>query len=334
MGKNYGLGVDFGGTKLLASVVDLDSGKVLSSSKKKTDPTDSPDELMDRLYSAIDEALDEADLSKKHAVGGMGVGIAGQVDSDKGILLAAPNLSSATVNLPIAAMLQDRYDIPTFLLNDVQIAALGEATFGAGRKTDDFLCVFVGTGVGGAIVHSRTLVRGTSGSAGEIGHLVVDANGRLCGCGGRGHLEAYASRTAITTSIVGELRRGRKSKLTKLLPELETADETSVTVRSGVLAKAVDDKDDLAIEVVDEAAFYLGIGLASAINLLNPPLIVLGGGAIESIDRLFKVASDRAIRESLPTAAKAVEIVKAKLGDDAGVVGAAIHAQREIAATE
>ena len=127
----------------------------------------------------------------------------------KGILLGAPNLSQATVDLPIAKLLDARYDVPAALLNDVQVAAMGEGTFGAGKGCDDFFCVFVGTGVGGAIVHDGQLATGATGTAGEVGHLIIHANGRHCGCGGRGHLEAYASRTAITRTILGELKRGR-----------------------------------------------------------------------------------------------------------------------------
>lgn len=318
------LGIDFGGTKVLAAVVDLDSGKVIGTGKKRTDATDGPVELMERLYSAADGALKAAKLGKKDEIIGIGVGIAGQVDGERGILLGAPNLSQATVNLPMAKQLTERYSVPAALRNDVQIAAMGEARFGAGKSVDDFLCVFVGTGVGGAIVRDGTLVQGAAGTAGEIGHLVIDANGRLCGCGGRGHLEAYASRTAITRALLGDLHRGRQSVLSDLAPDPKDEEPGGMAIRSGVLAKAIAEKDELVVETMTEAGFYLGLGLASAINLLNPRRIILGGGVIEAVDLLFDVAAKRARREALPTPAKSVEIVKAGLGDDAGVVGAAI----------
>ena len=208
-------GFDFGGTNRLAAVIDVSTGEILSSSKKKTNPEDDAKALMERMYSGIDDAIESADLKKKAGIVGIGVGIAGQIDTDKGILLGAPNLSQATVNLPIADLLQKRYDVPAALLNDVQVAAIGEGTFGAGKGCNEFFCVFVGTGIGGAIVHNGQLYTGASGTAGEIGHLIIHANGRHCGCGGRGHLEAYASRTAITRTILGELKRGRTSVLTK-----------------------------------------------------------------------------------------------------------------------
>jgi glucokinase len=324
MAGPFALGIDYGGTKVLAAVIDLDDGKVAGSAKKKSNPSDGPDELMGRLYEAADGAIREAKLGKKHGIVGVGVGIAGQVDTAHGVLLGAPNLSQATVNLPMAKLLRERYGVPAALRNDVQIAALGEARFGAGNDVADFLCIFVGTGVGGALVRDGNLVSGASGTAGEIGHLVIHANGRLCGCGGRGHLEAYASRTAITKSILGDLKRGRPSSLLKTLPELKEDEPGGTALRSGVLAQAVDEGDDLVIEAIEDAGRYLGYGIASAINLLNPSRVVLGGGVIEAVGQLFQVAEWRALREALPAAVRNVKIVKAGLGDFSGVVGAAI----------
>lgn len=324
MASDLAIGVDFGGTKLLAAVVDVSTGDVLGSAKKKTNPDDDAKALMHRIYDGIDDAMDSANLSKKQEIRGIGVGIAGQIDTEAGILLGAPNLSQATVDLPIAAMLRERYHVPAALRNDVQVAALGEGRFGAGRDCPDFFCVFVGTGVGGAIVHDGELYTGATGTAGEVGHLIIHANGRHCGCGGRGHLEAYASRTAITKTIMGELKRGRKTVLTKLEPSLEGGETDGSALRSGLLAKAMKENDPLVAETLTEAGTDLGLGLASVINLLNPAKIIVGGGVIEAVDYLFEVASQRAIRESLPTPAKETEIVRAELGDNAGIVGAAI----------
>jgi glucokinase len=324
MSGELAVGVDFGGTKLLAAVVDVSTGVILGSAKKKTNADDDAKALMDRIYSGIDDALEDAGLKKKHGVAGIGVGIAGQIDTGAGILLGAPNLSQATVDLPIAAMLEERYKVPAALLNDVQVAALGEGKFGAGKDCAEFFCVFVGTGVGGAIVHDGRLYTGATGTAGEVGHLIIHANGRHCGCGGRGHLEAYASRTAITRTILGELKRGRTSVLTTLEPALASGDGDGTALRSGLLAKAMKEHDPLVTETLTEAGTDLGLGLASVINLLNPARIIIGGGVIEAVDYLFDVASQRALRESLPTAAKSTEIVRAELGDNAGIVGAAI----------
>ena len=325
MTKRHALGIDFGGTKLLAAIVDLDSGEVVSTAKKRTSAADSPQTIIDKIHGAADDALQSAKMKPKH-LAGIGVGAAGQVDAAKGVLLGTPNLSQAVIDLPIAESLRQRFGVPAALRNDVQVAATGELAFGAGKGVSDFICCFVGTGVGGAVVTGGKLVTGVSGSAGEIGHLVVDTGGRLCGCGGRGHLEAYASRTAITFSLMGDLKRGRESVIRQLSPDLSTAAmwPQSGAVRSGVLAEAIKMGDQLVIETVTDAGRYLGYGLASVINLLNPARIVMGGGVIESVELLFDVAVEYARSEALAAPGGAVTYTRAKLGDYAGVVGAAL----------
>lgn len=320
----YAVGVDFGGTKVLAAVVDLERGKVVGEAKVRTSLFDSGEALMDRIYEVVDGALKDAG-KKPRDMEGIGVGIAGQVDAGKGLLVGTANLSRSVVNLPMAGLLKEKYGVPAAIRNDVQIAAIGEARFGAGKDCDDFLCIFVGTGIGGAIVHNGELIPGYSGNAGEIGHTTIEAHGRICGCGARGHLEAYASRTAITKVILGELRRGRTSVVTDLIDDLDPTHEHAA-IRSGVLKKAVKEKDDVVIETITEAGKYLGLGLASMVNFVNPQRIILGGGVIESVDLLFEQAEYWTRHEALSKAGEEVEIVKSKLGDYSGVIGAAIIA--------
>lgn len=319
------VGVDFGGTKVLAAVVDVDSGKVLGTGKKKTSAKDGPDELMGRITGTIDAALKDA---KKSAgdLEGIGVGIAGQVDPDNGILIGTANLSRSVVDLPIAQNLTKQYGVPAALRNDVHIAAVGEDRFGAGKDSSDFLCVFVGTGIGGAIVRNGELVTGATGNAGELGHMSIMVDGRVCGCGGRGHLETYASRTAITNALLGELRRGHPSILSELLPDIDPAAPGQAAMRSGVLKKAVEAGDEVTIRIVREAGMYLGYGLGSIVNFLNPERIILGGGAIEALDLLFEEAQTVTRREAFVSAGERVQIVRAALGDNSGVVGAAVIA--------
>jgi glucokinase len=321
---DYAVGVDFGGTKVLASVVDVTSGKIAGSAKVRTSLFDSGDALMDRIYEVVDGALADAKL-KPTEIEGIGVGIAGHVDAEKGLLVGTANLSRSVVDLPMANLLEKRYDVKAEIRNDVQIAAVGEQHFGAGAGIDDFICVFVGTGIGGAIVKHGQLISGAAGNAGEIGHTTIMADGRVCGCGARGHLEAYASRTAITQTILGELRRGRKSIVTKLIDDLDPT-ASHAAIRSGILRKAVQKKDKVVIEVISDAGRYLGMGLSSVVNFVNPRRIILGGGVIESVDLLFKRTEYWTRHESLPHAADAVEIVRSELGDFSGVVGAAVIA--------
>lgn len=324
MAKTYAIGVDFGGTKVLAAVVDTDKGKVKGEFKIATSAFDTGDALMERIYEVVDGALADARVKATDCVG-IGVGIAGQVDADRGLLIGTANLSRSVVDLPMAKLLKDRYGIPAVLRNDVQIAAAGEYRFGAGQDCDDFLCVFIGTGIGGAIVKNGEILPGAAGNAGEIGHTTISVDGRVCGCGGRGHLEAYASRTAMTKTILGELRRGRKSIITELIPGIIPTD-ANIAIKSGVLKKAVRAKDPVVTETVNDAGRYLGYGLASMVNFVNPQRIVLGGGVIDAVDLLFKAAERSTRKESLPFAGEQVEIVKASLGDYSGVIGAAVIA--------
>lgn len=321
----YAIGVDFGGTKVLAAVVDLQSGKVVGTGKKRTSADDGPDQLMKRIYATCDAALKDAGMSIED-ITGIGVGIAGQVDAERGLLIGTANLSRSVVDLPMADRLIERYGVPAQIRNDVQIAAVGELSFGAGKDINDFVCIFVGTGIGGAIIQHGELVKGHTGNAGELGHTTVDIEGRVCGCGGRGHLEAYASRTAITAALLGELRRGHESVLSELLPDVDPAAPGGTAIRSGILSKAVQAKDDVAVQIVTSAGTYLGYGLASIINFQNPQRIILGGGVIEAVDLLFETAERVARREAFPYAGEHVEIVRAALGDNSGVIGAAVIA--------
>jgi glucokinase len=317
------IGVDFGGTKVLASVVDVDTGKVLGTGKKKTDATDGPDELMKRIYDVARKAASKANVEVGDTVG-ICVGIAGQVDTERGILVGTANLSRSVVNLEMAKLLTSELGIPAIIRNDVQIAAAGENAFGAGKDVDDFVVIFVGTGIGGGIVRNGELIRGAAGNAGELGHTTIDAHGRICGCGGRGHLEAYASRTGMTRAMWGEIRRGRKSVLTELLPDVNPADPALLPIKSGIVREALERGDDVVREIVEEGAAYMGMGLANVVNFLNPRRIILGGGVVESVDLFFEVAERETRKQALTHAGEAVEIVRAGLGDFSGVVGAAV----------
>ena len=325
MAKRFGLGIDLGGTKILAGVIDLDSGKIVSTAKKRTRAGTGMADLLDRLGDVAEEALAGAKPPKDAAVASVGVAAAGQVDPEEGVVIAAPNLGGLA-NIPIGPSLRKRLGLPVRLGNDVQGAALGEVGFGAGKGIDRLLCVFVGTGVGGALLAGGRLDSGVSATAGEIGHMVLHADGRFCGCGGRGHLEAYASRTAMTRVLLEELRRGCPSVLQGLLKRegLDEGAPGGTAIRSGMLAKAVAEGDELVLETIRDAGRFLGLGLASAINLYNPRRIVLGGGVVEAVPLLVEIAAPIARREALPVPSAATEIVISKLGDNAGIVGAAL----------
>jgi len=320
----YALGIDLGGTKMLAGVIDLESGKVLSTVKHRSPADQGPEELTARLLEAAQEAIDGAKGARPEAIG---VGAPGQIDREKGVLLSGPNLGRRMDNLPLRALLHKRFDLPVLLANDVEIGATGEGAFGAGKGHWDFMCVFVGTGIGGAIIRDGKPYRGATNTAGEVGHIVVDVGGRLCGCGGQGHLEAYASRSAIVRAILGDLRAGRASVLSRDIRDGGGGDLPGGTAfRSKAIARAVAEGDRLAIEAIEDASRYLSAGLASVVNFYNPPRIILGGGVIEAVDLYFESVARRVADQSLQATRGGTQIVRTVLGDNAGIVGAAVLA--------
>lgn len=314
----YALGVDLGGTKTLASVIDVASGEVVASARKRTRAERGQDFVAQRTIELATAALDAAKLSADDLVA-IGVGAAGQIDRKAGVVIDAPNLGVRDMEL--GNILKKQFGRPVTIGNDVEVAAMGEYLYGSGKGYRNFVCLFVGTGIGSGIVQNGRMYTGLSGTAGEVGHMTIVADGRICGCGARGCLEAYASRTAMTRAIMADIHHGRSSVLAdeaaKQLKEGETI------IRSGILADALDKKDLLTIEIVTDAANYLGYGLASVMNFYNPECIVLGGGVIERLDLLFETAVHRARIVALSGPAAKTPIVRSKLGDFSGVVGAA-----------
>ncbi len=315
--KVYALGIDLGGTKTLASVVDVTSGDVVGSARKRTRAEKGQDFVAQRTIELSTAALNDAKLTPADIVA-IGVGAAGQIDRKAGVILDAPNLG--VQNMPMGDILGKQFGKPVAVGNDVEVAALGEYLYGAGKGYNNFVCIFVGTGIGSGIVQNGRLYTGLSGTAGEVGHITIHAGGRICGCGNFGCLEAYASRTAITRAIMAAIHHGRPSVLAdeaeRQLKEGETI------IRSGMLANAIQQKDEVVIEMVNDAAEDLGYGLAAVMNFYNPDAIVLGGGVVEAISMISERAIFRARAAALSEPAKKTPIIRAKLGDYSGVVGA------------
>lgn len=318
------VGVDMGGTKILAAVVDAE-GNILSTAKIPTQAKDKTSIVIDRIADCIREAFQESGVAA-NSIQAIGIGAPGPLDQETGVVFFAPNLGWKDV--PLKTELEARIDIPTFVDNDVNIGTLGEHTFGAGRGIQNLVGIFVGTGIGGGIILNGELFHGASKTAGEIGHIIVKADGPKCGCGTRGCLEALASRTAMAKQFQKAiLKKGKKSILTKL-----TNGDLGL-IRSGTLAKALRSKDKLTLKVFKEVTKYLGVGIGSIVNFLNPEMIVLGGGVVEALDDTFiKDIRKAAKKFALPDTLKGVQIVKAELGDNAGVLGAAALARQRLKA--
>jgi len=317
--KAFALGIDLGGTKTLAAVVDITTGEIVASARKRTRAERGQDFVAQHTSEIATAALTSAKLPPDTSIVAVGVGAAGQIDRKAGAILDAPNLG--VKNMPLGDILSKQFGKPVGVGNDVEVAALGEFLYGSGQGYTNFVCIFVGTGIGAGIVQNGRMYTGFTGTAGEVGHMIIDAGGRICGCGCRGCLEAYASRTAITKAIMAEIHHGRSSILTNEA-ELQLQQGETI-IRSGLLANAINQGDALTIEIVTEAADYLGYGLGSVMNFYNPECIILGGGVIEAIDLLFERAVHRARITALSSPASKTKILRAKLGDFSGVVGAA-----------
>jgi len=319
--KNCVVGFDLGATKMLAAVFTPD-WKVLGRCKRKTKGFMDAGSGMDRLTQTINGAMKSAGISPLQ-LAGIGVGSPGPVDPEKGILLDPPNLGCR--NVPIRKMLEREYNCPAFVLNDVDAGTYGEYMFGAGRKKRCVLGVFPGTGIGGGCVYDGAIIQGRRISAMEIGHLCVQPEGPLCGCGKRGCLEAVASRLAIAQAAAVAAYRGQAPYL------LTQAGTDLKKIRSGLLAAAIANGDAVIEDIVRQAAGWLGRGVAMVVNLIAPDIVVLGGGLVEAMPDIYLTETGSRARESvMPVFSNLLEISVAKLGDDAVARGAAAWAAKSV----
>lgn len=319
------VGVDMGGTKILSAVIDAE-GNILGTAKVSTKADEQTSAVIDRIAESIEQAINKSNVDNA-SIQAIGIGAPGPLDPETGVVIFAPNLGWRDV--PLKAELEARTGFPTFVDNDVNVGTLGEHAFGAAQGVQNVVGIFVGTGIGGGIILKGELFHGASKTAGEVGHIIVKADGPRCGCGTRGCLEAIASRTAMAKQFRKAIKKnGKKSVLTKL------TDGNLKIIRSGVLVKAIQANDKLTLKVFKKATKYLGIGIGSIVNFLNPEMIVLGGGVVEALDDTF-IDNIRTYAEkyALPNTLNGVQIVRAKLGDNSGILGAAALARQRFEAT-
>jgi glucokinase len=293
--------------------------ELLGTVKVSTKAQRGPDAVIERIARCVRDAVDEADLSLKE-IRGVGIGAPGAVDGDAGNVIFAPNLDWHDVALK--KQLEKALGLPVFVENDGNIAALGVYVTELKSKPRHMLGIFVGTGIGGGLVVGGELYSGFGHTAGEIGHMVLEMDGPKCGCGNKGCFEALASRTAMFQRIKTAIKEGQKTLLTEMLDDLEK-------MRSGDLRKAFRRGDKLVEGVVEDAAQYLGVGVANLVNILNPQVVVLGGGVMEALaDEMLSIIVETAKDYAMPGAMNGVEIVVSSLGDNAGITGGAVLAKR------
>lgn len=313
------LGCDLGGTNLRAAIINVQTGAVLHQSSIPTLARDGHDAVMMRMADLFKQLIQSAGL-KKDEIGGIGIGVPGVLDLDKGETLLLPNLPGTWPHVPLRDTISNLTDLPVAILNDVRAITYGEWRFGAGRGVDSVAVLAIGTGVGGGLVIDGKLYMGIGGTGGELGHMVIDYNGPRCGCGNYGCLEAFASGPAIAAMGMKALAQG----LTTQIGALCAYDLNRITPE--LIANAAESGDEIAQEIYEKAGFYLGVAASSICVAVGPRRIILAGGVAQA-GRLLLDPMERTMRErvhAMPV--EQVEVVLAQLGNNAGVIGAALWA--------
>lgn len=313
MAKEYFVGVDIGGTKIAAALVN-GKGEILARGKAPT-PRSGPKRILKAVEDLVEGVAAEKGRKPK-GLRGIGVGAPGIVDPGGRKILVAPNVRLA--GFPLVRKLRKRFGVGVALGNDVNLGVLGEQRFGAGKGTENVVGIFPGTGVGGGAIVGGRLMLGAHGAAAELGHVVVDPNGPRCGCGSRGCLEALAGRSAIEREIRRALRAGEKSVVQALVGgKLDV-------IKSKVLAKALKSGDLVVTRIIRRASEALGSACVSLRHVFDPELFILGGGLIEACgDFILPIVQRSLDHDPLFAKVSACRAVPSRLGDDAVILGAA-----------
>jgi len=309
--RGFVVGVDLGGTQVRALLTD-EEGTPLKRANTLTLAQEGPHKVMGRVLDCISQVLKGV---KRSQVLGIGIGAPGTVNPKTGIVTKTTNIPGLD-DWPMRDQLMERFRVPAFVGNDAKVAALGEHRFGAGKKTSSMVYLTISTGVGGGVIERGRLLLGARGWATELGHIIVEPHGPRCACGNIGCLEALANGPAIARHAVELLQSGRDSLLTSMVKgrlDCITAKEVSAAARQG---------DPLAMQVMERAGFYLGIGAVTFIHTFDPELIIVGGGVSKAGDLILapmrRIVAERCMTEEW----RHTPIVPAVLGDDVGLLGA------------
>ncbi len=312
--KKYRIGVDVGGTNVKIALVDLD-GKIAYSNTVPTRAEMGYEAGVNNIKQAIKDIMQESNQSSK-TIEAIGFGLPGQIDYKEGVVKNLPNIPG-WVDIPLSKIIEDEFQIPTKLDNDVRCAALGELNFGAGKGCENLICITVGTGIGSGIILNGKLVRGAANAAGEIGHIKMQMNGGpLCGCGDYGCFEAFASGPAIVTMAKEYISGGKSAKYKEMA--------TDGIITPYIVAQAALQGDTVSIQIFKQIGKIIGIGLASVVNLLNPEKIIIGGGVADAGEILLEPIRQTIQDRAMPIQANSVKVVPAQLANAAGVIGASL----------
>jgi len=300
-----------GGTKILAAAINSKDG-VIAKIKKPTYADINQKSYIKILTEIIYEVISKAKL-KILDIKAVSLGIPGSLNPYTGVVGLAPNIGLH--NFPLKEKLQSKISVPVLIENDVNLGALGIQKFGVAKNAKNVLVIFVGTGIGGALIINGKIYRGSNFVAGEIGHITVKKNGPICGCGNKGCFEAVASRSAIVKGIEREMKANKKTILNKLKSPKKP-------IKSKTLAQAIKANDKLVIKHITNACSTMGMVIANLTNLMNFDMIVLGGGLIEALDHFMIPRIKESFKDYvLKDASKGTKIIASKLGDDAALYG-------------
>jgi len=309
MRASYAIGLDVGGTRIAAGLVER-KGRIVKETRCST-PKGGPFGVVDAIIDAIGDVAGGVHPSE---IAGIGIGLPAQIDFGRQTVEFCTNLPLGGVDMRGLVMSRAKHSVT--IDNDGNAAALGESRFGAGKGARDFVMVTLGTGVGGGVFIDGHLYRGHRGLGGEIGHMVVELDGHECPCGAKGHIEAYVARPAI-------IREAREvAKTFKGAGILRRADDDPERITAEIVVAAANAGDEAAAEIMGRVGHILGETLVGLVNLLNPQLVLIGGGIGESCPLIIERATQAIAAEAL-AGRRDVRVIPAELGNDAGVVGAA-----------
>lgn len=317
------IGCDLGGTNLRAAIVDVESGVVLNQMNAETLAREGHDAVMERMGELFLRLIHSSNVPVDE-IGGIGIGVPGVLDLEKGTTVFLPNLPGTWPDVPLRDTIQNRTGLPTALLNDVRAITLGEWKFGAGKGVDTVAVLAIGTGIGGGLVINNQLHLGIGGTGGELGHMTINFDGPKCGCGNYGCLEAYASGPAIAAMGMKAVSQG----LTTTIADLCGYDLNKITPY--LIAQAAMDGDEIALEIYQNAGMYLGVGAAILCASVSPKRIIVAGGVANAGKILFDPMLETMRKRVSIMPVEQVQIVPAALGDHAGVIGSALWAKFKV----
>lgn len=308
--NKYAIGVDLGGSSIKLGIVS-ETGKLIKKISVKTEAEKGPKKVIDKIVQGINELTEKS----KFKITGIGIGCPGVVTPGKGIVENPPNLPGWD-KVNIEKIISKEFNKPVFVDNDANAAAIGELTFGSGKKFKSFIMITLGTGVGGGIVIDKKIYHGDFGAAGEIGHIAIDYNGPKCNCGSYGCIEAYAGNQYLRQRVREQLRNHPKSKMWKLIEN----DLSKVSPRS--IQEAAESGDTFAKSVVEELGFQLGSAFTSLCNVLDISVLIIGGGIAGFGKPLFDSIKKTIAKKVMAPIRPRVRVLPAKLKNDAGIKGA------------